>query len=107
MRQYNTLRRHCRDCGKEFDVNKNGRLCGHCKYLRHKNSVQKYAVAHKDRKKIFNAQWSKKNPDKNREKARRYLWKKKLKILISQRAPGHIEVAKERAIKELMRKINI
>ena len=101
MRQFNTLRRHCKDCGKEFEVFKNGRLCNKCIYKRHKSSWNKWRDKNRENKKKRDADWSKKNPDKNREKARRYLWKKKLKFLISQRGLGKQQVEKQQVIEKL------
>ncbi len=104
--KYQVLRRHCKICFKEFNSNQQGRLCGHCKYLRYKDYINKNKYKYKAKKKILDALWQKNNPEKNREKARRHWWKKRLKFLISKRTPSHKQVGKEIAIAELRKKID-
>lgn len=104
-RNYFVLRRHCKDCGKEFKPEKAGRICSKCKYKRQKASKQKWLQKNRERDRANSKKWSKLNVEKNREKARRHLWRKKLKFLISQRIPGQAVVRRERAIAALQEKL--
>jgi len=104
-RNYLVLRRHCKICGTEFQPEKAGRICAKCKYKRAKASKQKYVAKHRAKRNAQAVLWAKKNPEKNRLKARRYLWKKRLRLLISQRIPGQKQVQKEHLIAALEAKL--